>query len=223
MQKLQQSPGSGCGKYTILGIGVLWTAISCCTFIPIIVGAGGASFAAFASDPVSGLITLLGGVGFPLVFGGVFVAIGLAFIVAGIRPIIAGTKVSKPEVAVSNSTLRSGDDFTLDYQQTFKSGTDVERITIQLILREWARYRRGTDTVTVTHDHVIQAFETPARRFEGGETFSDRRRMVIPRGATHTFQATRNKLLWLVKVKVEIKGWPDFEEEYSITVLPEMA
>lgn len=218
MQKLQQSPAGAISKYILLIFGVLWTGISCCVTIPIAVGIG-SSVTSFNNDPVSALMS----VGFPLVFTGCFVVIGLAFIVAGIRPIIAGTKVSKPEVAVSNSTLRSGEDFTLDYQQTFKSGTDVERITIQLILREWARYRRGTDTVTVTHDHVIQAFETPARRFEGGETFSDRRRMVIPRGAMHTFQATRNKLLWLVKVKVEIKGWPDFEEEYSITVLPEMA
>jgi|SRR3990172_9114099 len=223
MRQLQQSSGSGCRKYGILAFGVLWTAISCCTLVPIIVAVGGTSFAALANDPVSGLITLLAGVGFPLVFGGVFVVIGLVFIVVGLKPIVAGTKVTRPEVAVSNDSLRSGDEFTLDYRQTFKSGTDVERITVQLILREWARYRRGTDTVTVTHDHVIQAFETPARRFEGGETFSDRRRMVIPRGAMHTFQATRNKLLWLVKVKVEIKSWPDFEEEYSITVLPEMA
>lgn len=218
MQKLQQSPSGAIGKYFLLIFGVLWTGISCCVTIPVLGGVG-LSLESFLE---SGPIAVLSVVGFPLAFTGCFVVIGLAFIAAGLRPLIAGTKVSKPEVAVSNSTLRSGDEFTLDYQQMFKSGTDVERITIQLILREWARYRRGTDTVTVTHDHVVQAFETPARHFEGGESFNDRRRMAIPLGAMHTFEAMRNKLMWLVKVKVEIKGWPDFEEEYSIRVLPEM-
>ncbi|MBM4425099.1 MAG: hypothetical protein FJ030_17255 [Chloroflexi bacterium] len=214
MQKLSSS--GGCGKYAILLFGLLWTGISCVTMLPI---AGGMLAASSSSDdPASMLMSLA----FPLAFGGCFVAVGLAFIIGGLRPIIAGARVSKPEVAVSNSTLRSGEEFTLDYQQMFKAGTDVERITIQLILRESATYRRGTDTVTVTHDHIVQSFETPARHFEGGETFNDRRRMIIPRGAMHTFEAYRNKLAWLVKVKVEIKGWPDFDEEYSIRVLPEM-
>jgi hypothetical protein len=39
----------------------------------------------------------------------------------------------------------------------------------------------------------------------------------------HSFEATRNRLRWLIKVKVEIKGWPDFDDEYAIQVLPEVA
>ena len=222
MQKLQQS--SGCARYGLLIVGLIWTGISCFTLIPIIavMGAEGGFNPASLNEPEA-MLELFGNLAFPVIFGGCFIAVGLAIMLAGLNPILAGTRVSPPEVHVSNTNLRSGDEFTLSYQQTFKAASDVERITMQLILRESATYRRGTDTVTVTHDHLIQSFETPARHFDGGESFSDNRRLLIPRGAMHSFEANRNKLRWLVKVKVEIKSWPDFEEEYSITVLPEMA
>jgi hypothetical protein len=221
MQKLQQS--SGCAKYGILFFGLLWTGISCFTIIPIIAASGGAGLSLAALNEPAALLGALGTLAFPLGFGGCFLLIGLLITLAGLRPIIAGTRVSPPEVQVSSTNLRSGDEFTLSYQQTFKAASDVERITMQLILRESATYRRGTKTVTVTHDHIVQAFETPARHFEGGETFNDMKRLVIPRGAMHSFEARRNKLRWLLKVKVEIKGWPDYEDEYVLKVLPELA
>jgi hypothetical protein len=143
------------------------------------------------------------------------------FIVVGLRPIVAGAKVSKPEAAVSNITPRVGEDVTFTYQQSFKSAIEVKRIAFQLILRESATYRRGTDTVTVTHDHIIQQYEQPPRRFEGGESINERRLFHISEGAMHSFEANRNKLRWIIKARVEMQGWPDYDEEFGLRVLPE--
>ena len=217
MQKLQRPAGSGIGKYFFLIFGVLWTGITCCVTIPIIVGAGGVGFT--AGEPLA----ILSSIGFPLIFAVCFGGIGVVFIVLGLRPIIAGARVSPPDIGISSTNLRSGDDFTLSYQQTFKGAADVTQFSIQLVLRESATYRRGTDTVTVTHDYLIQNFELAEKRFESGETLSQNLRWAIPRGAMHSFEANRNKLRWLIKVKVGMKGWPDYDDEFEIKVLPEMA
>ncbi len=223
MQKLQQAPGSGCTRYALLGFGLFWTGLTCVIAAPVVI------FDLIEVDrlPVllenpSRLVGVLAGAAGPLLFVGCFLSVGLACIILGLKPLLAGTRIAPPEVGVSNSTLRSGEAFTLTYQQLFKNAVDVEQITLQLVLRESATYRRGTDSVTVVYDHLIQSFETPARRFEAGETFNERRELAIPRGAMHSFEASRNRLRWLIKAKVKLKGWPDFDEEYALRVLPEL-
>jgi hypothetical protein len=37
----------------------------------------------------------------------------------------------------------------------------------------------------------------------------------------HTFAAPRNTLHYLVRVRVEMPGWPDVREEYEVRVPPE--
>lgn len=214
--QLKRAPGSSVGRYFLLIFGLLWTCISCAISIPMVVAFGGAGL-------LEGDLTSILTAALPLAFIGCFDLIGLAFIVGGLRPLIAGARVAPPEVTVSNLNLKSGEEFSLDYRQTFKGATDVIRIATQLVLRESATYRRGTDTVTVTHDHVVESAETAERHFEAGETYANRHRWAIPRGAMHSFEASNNRLRWLIKVKVEIKGWPDYDDEYGLQVLPELA
>ena len=220
MQKLQQSPAQAWGRGCLAAFALIWTCSSC---IPLIGSAGGI-LAAF-TDPESnlGLVELLASTLLPAVFTLPFLAIGLGLLAFAVWPWIARARVSTPEVSVSNTSLRVGGEFSLTYQQTFKSAIEVKRILFQLIFRETATYQRGTDTVTVHHDNAIQEFEIPGRRFEAGETFRDQRRLQIPPQAMHTFLAPRNKLQWMIKAKVEMAGWPDFNEDYPITVLAERA
>jgi hypothetical protein len=116
-----------------------------------------------------------------------------------------------------------GETFTVDYQQTFRVATQVQLMRLSLILRESATYQRGTDTVTVTHDHFVQTYDLPPRHMSAGEMFQDRRQFQIPPSGMHSFAANRNKLNWLIKVSVQIPGWPDFADEFSLTVPPELA
>jgi hypothetical protein len=162
-------------------------------------------------------LTLLG----TLVFTVPFFLVGLGLLVWSVWPIIVGVKVTRPEVSVSSDAVRPGDTLSFSFRQTFKSAAEVKQASLQLVLRETAIYRRGTDTYTVHHDYVIQRFDLMPRHFGAGETLSDQRLWQIPAEAMHTFAATHNRLRWLIVVQVGISGWPDFKEEYEVQVLPE--
>ncbi|MBI3910387.1 MAG: hypothetical protein HY320_05570 [Armatimonadetes bacterium] len=160
---------------------------------------------------------------FFLLFGLPFVAIGFGLLTWALLPSIVGMKVARPVVSLSSDAMRGGEAFSLTYQQSFKKAVDVHRIAFQFVFRETATYQRGTDTVTVKYEQIIDSAEHPARRFAAGETFYDQRSLQLPKDGMHTFSALHNKLQWFVKVQVEITGWPDFKEEYEVRVLPERA
>jgi hypothetical protein len=150
-----------------------------------------------------------------------FAAVGLGLLVWAIWPWIASLRVARPQVSISNDQLRVGEEFGLVYQQSFKSAVDVNRFAIQLVLHESATYRRGTNTYTATYDHVIQQLDLPARHFDAGEVFAQRQTLAIPPNAMHSFSAYRNRLSWLIRLHVSIPGWPDFKQDYPVTVLAE--
>ena len=149
--------------------------------------------------------------------------VGLFMVGAAVRTMLARARMTPPVVAMSSSTPRVGEIFTVDYQQTFRASTKVQLLRLSLILRESATYRRGTDTVTVTHDHYVQTYDLPSRQFSGGETMQERRQFQIPPQSMHSFAASRNKLNWCLKVLVQVPGWPDFDDEFSLTVQPAIA
>lgn len=218
MQRLQST---GFGKYGLLGFGLLWSLISCCILVPIFATNIGDISKVMNGD--TSINALMGALGFPVLFGGCFIGVGILVTIAGLQPVLAATRVGKPDIQISNTNLRSGEPFTLSYNQTFKSNVDVKRFAVQLVLREAATYRRGTDTVTVTHDHLVQNIDLPAQQYQSGQAIQQNLNWAIPRGAMHTFEASRNKLRWLIKVTVEMNGWPTYNEEFGLTVLPELA
>ena len=79
------------------------------------------------------------------------------------------------------------------------------------------------DTVTVTHEHLVQEYEEPPRRFQAGEALTQQRQFQVPRQGMHSFSANRNKLEWFIRARVEMNGWPDFIEEYPLSVQPRLA
>ena len=163
----------------------------------------------------------LGGLIGGAVFGLAFFVVGAIMLIAGSRVLVARTRVTAPEVTLSTQSPRVGDVVTLSYKQNFRSATDVQGIRFQLLLRERATYRRGTDTVTVRHDNVAQEYQLPGRRFSAGEGFQDQRQFQVQ--GMHSFKANHNELIWLIHVQVEMAGWPAYEEEYPLQVAPELA
>ncbi len=181
----------------------------------------GLVFAGFA-----GMWTLLAWRGgapfFALLFGLAFMTAGLILIGVGALQFIARSRIGTPNVAISPEMLRVGERFAFTLEHTFKSNVNVQRILVQLLQRESATYRRGTDTYTVTHEEVATEFEIPARPFRRGETLYDNRSLQIPRTAMHTFKARNNKIQWFLRLKIEVPGWPDLNQEYQLLVLPEL-
>jgi hypothetical protein len=205
---LQPSRGAQIGRACGVLFGIPWT-LCACVFLALAVGS-------FSQNSEGGLLPILPVILISLLF----IGIGLAMIIAGVLPWIARMRVAKPEISLSTSTLSVGEGFSVYYAQTFKQTSDVQGIKLQLILRERATYRRGTDTTTVTHEETAAEYVFPAKVYESGEQLSFSRSMEIPPDGMHTFRGRRNKILWLLRVKVDIAGWPDYSEDYELFVQP---
>lgn len=160
----------------------------------------------------------------PSMFTVLFAAGGLGLIAWGLRPAVARMRLAAPEMSISSSRLRVGEEFSVSYRQEWKRGADVDRVLFQLVLRETVRYSEGTETVTDTHSNVMEHFESTGRHFGAGEMINDRYAFRIPEAGMHTFTPSGdNRIEWFVRVCIEMSRWPDFTREYQITVLPEMA
>ncbi len=214
MKALQISPERRNMRGCVAIFAIVWMAGTC---LPMLGGAGGL-VAALTSGDLSELT-------FPsiiaIVFTIPFFLVGVGLLAWSVWPLIVGMKVTRPEVYASSDAVRPGDSFSFSFRQTFKSAAEMKGATLQLVRRESATYRRGTDTYTVTDEVVAQQFESLPRQFQAGEQLNEQRLMQIPPDAMHTFAATNNKIRWLVKVQIGVGGWPDFKEEYEVRVLPE--
>jgi hypothetical protein len=148
-------------------------------------------------------------------------AIAALLLGAALSSFWVGMKVKKPEIVLSSEVARPGEVVTMRYSQQFKRSMQLNRLSFQLIFRETAIYQRGTDTVTVTHDVVIDEFGQPGRHVRRGEVVQDEWRVLFPANSMHTFKARRNRLEWYLRVNVDMPGLFDFKRDYEVTVLPE--
>jgi hypothetical protein len=199
VQKLKRSSISASGQGCFLAFGLLWTSFAVVwTYL-------------FWKE--SG--------GFPSVFGLGFVAIGVFMLLAGVWHYFSRVKLGEPILAISKTVMRVGERFNIEYEQTFKQTSDVERMAVDLVLQESATYTQGTNTRTDRHDHLVDSFELPNGQFQAGDVVRKTFAMQIPTDGMHTFVAKHNKLQWFVRVHVDLLGWPDMHESYEIQVLPE--
>jgi hypothetical protein len=215
MQPVKRS-SSGFQSGCLAAVGALFVLVSCAGALFVVPGLRGDYSLANIISP-SNIGGLIGGG----IFGLAFFVVGAVMMVAGVRVLMARARVTAPEVTLSTQSPRVGDVVTLSYRQTFRAATDVQGIRFQLILRERATYRRGTDTVTVRHDNLAQEYQIASRRFAAGEGFQDQRQFQVQ--GMHSFKASHNELLWLIHVQVEMAGWPAFEEDYPLQVSSELA
>lgn len=94
----------------------------------------------------------------------------------------------------------------------------LRRLRITLEGREEATYRRGTDTSTdrdVFARFALLDTDEHARIATGEEAF------IVPANSMHTFEARNNKVLWRLHVAGEVPRWPDIDDEYPVTILPQ--
>ena len=150
---------------------------------------------------------------------GLFMLIGLAIVAGAIKMALARSKLHPPQVTLSVQPLRVGEPFSGRFLQQAKGRARIDRVKLQLICRERATYRRGTNTHTATHDayteEVSLAESTDANSvqpIEGEFQFQ------IPDDAMHSFSASRNKIQWLVTTTTEVAGWPDYSATFEVSV-----
>lgn len=157
-----------------------------------------------------------GWVWLPGIFIGLFCLIGAAIVLLGLPYAVLACFNPRITLELPQATLRLGD--TVDLTWSFDR--DPHRITVftvELIAEERATYRRGTTTVTDTncfHFEVLQ-------QSDGGPEWHGRLTLPIPAEAMHSFKADNNEIRWLVHVHGDIARWPDVDEQFTITVLPQ--
>lgn len=199
MKPLNKPRGSAVGQGCFLAFALIWTGFSVFMF-----------FMAWRDNEVPGMA-----------FISLFVLVGLAMLVAALWRFFSKLRLSAPALMISQTELRVGDRFNMDYRQAFKVASDVTQASVSLVFQEAATYTQGTDTRTDRHDITVETNEIPGRRFEAGEVLQQSFSMAVPADAMHTFIAKSNKLQWFIRVHVGIVDWPDLKEDYTIRVLPE--
>ncbi|MCB9418260.1 MAG: hypothetical protein H6667_00530 [Ardenticatenaceae bacterium] len=158
-----------------------------------------------------------------IIFGAVFILIGVGILLFGGLSYYTRFRIGKPEITISEQMLRIGDSFTVNFFHSFKSGVQVDNIRLELVFRETATYQQGTDTRTVTHNHIIAEFEESGGHFQAGHLIQRNYELQIPPDGMHTLKVRRNKLEWFVRFSMKVPRLPDFLEEFELEVVPVLA
>ncbi len=158
---------------------------------------------------------------FVWIFVAVLEVVGLVIVAIFFHQLLARRKVAAPEVFVSVQPVYLGETFTVRLRQSFRGHCQLNGISLKLLCREEATYRRGTSTYTDRHTVYEETHQVvEARQIQAGDVLEEELSLKIPEDAMHTFAAHWNKILWYVHVHIDIASWPDFREDFSFHVAP---
>jgi hypothetical protein len=144
-----------------------------------------------------------------------FVAVGAGAVIGFVRSLM---QLSNPKVVITldQSPVRLGDNISCRYAIEGRESR-LSRLSIELLGREEASYRRGTTTHTERKEFcVIPLVELDLQHGLMSTDFHLR----IPAETMHSFEAPNNRVRWQLKVKGDIPNWPDLADAYELTVLP---
>jgi hypothetical protein len=122
----------------------------------------------------------------------------------------------RPNLTVSNSTVALGEELLVNWSMEGRIGK-LTRFSITVEGSETATYTRGTRT-----DSSTSVFATIplANQIPPGITATGGAKARIPADTMHSFNASRNKVLWVVRVRGEMANWPDIHDDFPLTVTP---
>jgi hypothetical protein len=195
--------GAGC----LLAFGSIWTLIATAVFL---------------------MTRWSGAPWYFTLFTSMFVLVGLGMVGASIwalivKPALVGRHFGPPLASVQPNVAEVGSSIQVRFERPVRANVEVRRFAMQLVLRESATYRRGTNNYTVTHDAVIDAYEVPARTYVAGETLAEERTFQIPRDGMHSLDAPHNKLAWFARILIDTPNAPDVADDMAFVVAPAVA
>jgi hypothetical protein len=122
----------------------------------------------------------------------------------------------RPTVTVNTSIVTLGDELRVDWSMDGRV-EKLTRFSITLEAREEATYTRGTDRTTETNvfTTITLANQVPPEITRAGSA-----KVRIPADTMHSFDATHNKVVWVLRVRGELPNWPNSNEEFPLTVAP---
>jgi hypothetical protein len=170
-------------------------------------------------------LTFSGSGGFPVMLfcGFIIGPIGIGAVLVSGFAYVMSTLFLPPELLITDVVLRRGQSFDIQYKQAFKRKVTLNRQTYTLLMRESATYQEGTNTVTKHYDNVYDEHTERDVVLDANMPIDEQLTFTVPSDAMHTFDAQRNKLRWILKVKLDIPDFPDFHREYILKVIPEVS
>jgi len=121
------------------------------------------------------------------------------------------------EIAVGTSAVPLGGEFRLKWRLHGRAGR-IRKFVLGIEATEAASYRRGTSTVT---DKEVFFRQTVYESEDSREFSSGKVVFMVPRGSMYSFDAPNNKIIWELVVTGEIPRWPDLDERFELTILPQ--
>lgn len=155
-----------------------------------------------------------------LLVGGVAFVIGWISLALYLFSYLSQQRVGVPILLYEERPFQIGEAVSVQVDLDPARTIDINGMKLALIFHERATYDQGTDTVTVTKDHVVDERSWPARRLRPGELFSEEVTLQIPADGMHSFEVRRNALLWLLQFSVDVPRLPDVQVTETLTVAP---
>ncbi|MBA3687206.1 MAG: DUF3592 domain-containing protein, partial [Planctomycetes bacterium] len=187
--RLTASDRKGCGVIALLGFAVVWNAVSWMGFLS------------------------MGGDWFGRIFLSLFILIGAGLAVLVLHQFLALLN-PLPTLEFERGGLRAGQAVTLRWSWT-GNYRRITNLRIELIGREEATYRRGTDTTTDKRELarvvLVESIDVDA---EGSA------RVRLPADALPSFAAANNRVVWAIRVVGEVPRFPDVDREFAFPLLP---
>lgn len=148
-----------------------------------------------------------------------FVLVGAVLIYAAVRQVLIATGIGPTRLEISKHPLHAGEQCELYISQTGR--LSMNSLEVLLVCDERATYRQGTDTRT-EHCRVLKQslYRVDNVEIDQAIPFEHLWTIAIPLGAMHSFKSTHNEIRWKLVVQGDVSGWPNFEREYPVIVVP---
>lgn len=206
---LLKDPNDGMPWFTTFFVG-MWLTIWCGISFPM--------FAAFvwqfSTDPTQE--NLLG-----ILFISLFVLIGVIGLVWGGQTVYRVYRMKVGEIILPTYPLRQGETYRIKYRRALRKGRTKAptEVSAEWVNYEWVQYRRGTDTVTATHElEKVKLLETTV--MAGVRQIEYDTQITVPEDAPTSIFAPHNQVRWELRVKIHLPRVAKDTSYFVVKVLP---
>ena len=154
-----------------------------------------------------------------MLFRSLFCGVGLVLYWVVARQLWITFRVAPTLLEVSDHPIYPNRKYRILLHQ---EGTlQFERLSVDLVCEEIARFHQGTDTVTNRHDVFRQTvfslsdFSTTPESPLHEEFF-----LHLPEGGMHSFRSKNNEVTWKLEFTANLVGWSELRRDCPIVVRP---
>ena len=148
-----------------------------------------------------------------------FVAAGVWLVVHLIRLFWKMSGIGPTRIEISGHPVKPGREYNLLIAQT--GNMLLEKLEITLECEEEAVFQQGTNSITdlrvVWRQEIFDGAEI---EIDASQPFEQRRTLLIPEGAMHSFLSAHNRISWRISVEAKVAKRADYRRDFPLIVVP---